>query len=348
MYHHKYLKYKTKYLELKNQEGGGNNKTYYIDFGKVDNDINIENKIIEELENRNYVKGTKAPYNFIFVTCEAALQKNRFNTKKSEWINMLDGSSKKIITNKVKLHKVFQNEKFFKKAIFINLNDNEDDNSKILDKLEIKEKKMILKPSKGFIGYGIKIVNNKKETIEWIKKNLNYKEWVLEDYIIDPDLVDLHKFHLRVLILVIAPINKPLEVYISFRKLYVKAVEKYKKSDWDNKNIHDTHYNDKIKMELFNERLPDGWTEKDREKNNQEMNNIIKTVFENQKDFFAEWNGKNGFEIFGADFMFENKKPILIEINTRMGWGSRKIEVIHGLIGLILDRKKTYEFIQII
>ena len=343
MFYHKYLKYKTKYLQLKNQQNGGGNtpKTYYVNMGEIDKDPKIEKLILDELEKRDYVEGKEAPYNFIFVAHDAALQKNRFNTKKSTWINIVDGESKKIITNKVKLHKNFQNYDFLKKAFFI-----EPDTD--INKLEIENKQMILKPSKGFKGYGVKIVENKKEVKDWLEKNPDYKEWLLQEYIMNPDLVNGYKFHLRVLILIIIKANKELSVYVSNRKLYVKALEKYKKGDWQNEKIHDTHFQESIKMELFNERLPDNWTNQDRDNANKEINNSIREIFKDQKDFIPEWNSKNGFEVLGADIMFENKKPIILEINSRMGWGSRKIEVIPGLMELILDNQKTDEFIRII
>ena len=101
-------------------------------------------------------------------------------------------------------------------------------------------------------------------------------------------------------------------------------------------------------MELFDERLPDNWSKQDRDGANQKINETIKTIFKNQIDLIPDWNGKNGFEVFGADIMFENKKPIILEINARMGWGSRKIEIIPGLMNLILDTHNTDEFIRIL
>ena len=95
------------------------------------------------------------PVNFIFLQGESAYYRNKFDTKKSDWISLLKGKSKDIITNKFILHKNFNNSNFFKHADFIENNN--------LTHLNLPTQFIkILKPSEGFAGKGIKIVKNKK------------------------------------------------------------------------------------------------------------------------------------------------------------------------------------------
>jgi hypothetical protein len=70
------------------------------------------------------------------------------------------------------------------------------------------------------------------------------------------------------------------------------------------------------------------------------MNNIFIKIFKNRHDFKPEWNAKNGFEIFGADIMFSNKKPYLLEINAKTGLKDTNI-IIPGLVQTILENKEN-------
>jgi hypothetical protein len=321
-YYNKYLKYKEKYISLKNiQNGGFNQKTYYV---KTDED-DFNNDMKEALEKRNYKESDIFPVNFVFLSGESAFYKNKIDIKQSEWISILYGKSKKEITDKTKLKKKFGKERFFINGDIININDS-------IPKYDKKFVK-IMKPLGGFAGAGIKIVQSNDEISDWIKSNPKYNDWVIEDYIINPDLIDGYKFHFRVLVLVKVE-NKKIEVYISNNKYYVKALEKYKKGDYENKNIHDTHYK-KMKIDIFPNVLPDNWNEKDANNAINDMEQIITKIFKNEKEFYPEWKAKKGFEIFGADFIFENKHTYLLEINEKMSLKGRTT-IVEGIVSTVL------------
>jgi glutathione synthase/RimK-type ligase-like ATP-grasp enzyme len=327
-YYEKYVKYKTKYLSIKeklNQLGGGT-KTFYVDV----NEDEFQNTMVKILKEKGYTERKKFPVDFIFLSGDSAFFRNKFDTKKSKWFNNLYGKSKLEITNKIALHKKFGDEDFFIKAIYLNSDEPIPD----FDESNIK----ILKPLNGYQGMGIRIVKTKKEVEEWIKENPKYKNWILEDYLIDPDLKDGYKFHFRVYVLVKITQSKKVEVYISDIKFFRKALEKYKKEDFLNKDIHDTHYNPKWKPTIFPEELPDGWTDNDAQKNIKKMNEIIKKIFTGQNQFIPEWNAKNGFELFGCDFIFSNKKVYLLEINAKASFKGCSL-IIPGLIENILENK---------
>jgi len=102
-----------------------------------------------------------------------------------------------------------------------------------------------------------------------------------------------------------------------------------------------------MKRITFPEELPDGWNNQDAEKCINEMNNIIKLIFTGQNDFKPDWNAKNGFELFGTDFIFSNKKTYLLEINAKTGIkGCNKM--IHGIFETIIEGKENKYFTRLI
>lgn len=324
-YNSKY-NFERQYSPIKRRYDKNIKNTYYIDVNYLDFHEELEAK----LALKGYIESKNFPVKFIFLSATSAFYRNRFDTKRSIWINLLYGNSKLEITNKVLLHKKFGDAEFFIPAVYIT-------KGKQLPEIEY-DKLRILKPLNGFAGAGIKIVNNKKEIEEWILINNNYDDWILEDYLVDPDLKDGYKFHFRVCIIVKATKNKKIEVYISNIKFFRKALKKYHKGDWLDKDIHDTHYKPG-KLVLFPEELPDGWTIYDANKSIDDMEKIIIKIFKDQKDFYPDWNAINGFEIFGADFIFSNKKTYLLEINQKASMGGC-YPIIPGVLALILENKE--------
>jgi len=349
-YYNKYYKYIEKYKLLYNynQLGGKKENTFYI---KTD-DTKFDSYMKKNLIKKDWEESNKYPVNFIFIQGESSYYRNKFDSKQSDWISLLKGKSKEQITNKFILHKNFNNSDFFKHADFIENNN--------LTKLDLPTSFVkILKPSEGFAGKGIKIVKNKKEIEDWLNENNKYKQWLLEDYIMNPDLLDNHKFNIRVHILVKVMNNKS-EIYISNIKFYVKAVNKYKPNNYDDKSIHDTHYQKMtpiifpINIELknrisnidYNIEKPDNWDTDDINNSIEDINKIIQIIFTNQYDFEPEWNAKNGFELFGADFMFENKKTYLLEINQKTGLKDTEL-IIPGIIDTVLGNSKNEYFTKL-
>jgi hypothetical protein len=341
LYYNKYLKYRNKYLYLKlsissHQSGGNNNqKTFYLNMEEKKFESILEKYLIE----LGYKRSTTFPVNFIFLSGEAIWYKNRFDAKKSEWISVITGNSKTEITNKILLHKRYENFNFIIPSKYL---------TQFSPIPDINERTIkILKPLNGFAGSGIRIVQTKTDIKLWLDLNEKYKEWLLEDYIIDPDLKDGYKFHFRVLILVKVFQNKSFEVYISNQKFYITAKEKYKKTDWLNKNIHDTHFNQTIDYLIFPKYLPDSWTKEDALLVTNNMNNIIIDIFKKQTEFQPDRNSLNSFEIFGADFIFSNKHAYLLEINDKIGYKTAG-PIIPGIIETVLLNKDNEYFTKLI
>lgn len=75
--------------------------------------------------------------------------------------------------------------------------------------------KYILKPENEWSRGGINIIQNYNDIDEWIKKNYQYQNWVLQKYVINPLLIDKKKFHFRIYILIVKrPSKIKLETYL--------------------------------------------------------------------------------------------------------------------------------------
>jgi hypothetical protein len=340
-YYTKYNKYIEKYKLLINNQIGGNENiklTYYINinnhtdsFGEHSIDFIFTKELKKELSNRNYIESSNFPVDFIFLSGEPAWYRNKFDTKKSKCINLLYGKSATNITNKILLHNKYKDMKFIIHADYINENTLLSD---IISKLKNRFIK-ILKPLGSYSGTGNKIVRNKKQIKDWIQENTKYKEWLLEDYIIEPDLKNGYKFHFRIPLL-IKVFNKKINIYISKKYYYQIAKQKYKKSDWLNKDIHDTHFSgDNI---VFPNEYPDNWNEEDANLCSNKIQNIIQTVFRNNIDFRPGWDALNGFDVYGVDIIFEKKQPYLLEINDRAGLIP---DIIPDMLSVVLDNKEN-------
>jgi len=257
-----------------------------------------------ELESRGLHEG-EFPVSFMFVSGKHAYQRNLSNTKGSQLTNL---ASTLPITDKAELHKKFKGSNFIK-------------DFEIIQRVPEFEGIKILKPSDGYAGKDITIVHTPEEAKKWLETHRS-KSWLLQEYIIDPALKDGHKFHLRVPILMVK--NK---VYVFKSAQYYLAKSPYSKTDLST-NIHDTHYNPEFEY-MYPTDLPDGWK---RPKNIYAM---FATVFKGLS-LKPDWNSKNAFYLFGADVMFDKRKPILLEVNDQIGLKDMEF-VIPGMLGVLLD-----------
>lgn len=294
--------------------------------------------MIQALKDRGLKEKTKLPVDFLFLSGESSYYRNKIDTKQSLYFSKLWGKSIEDLTNKVILHKKYADKDFLIESDFL-------DQTYELPKLSGHTLR-ILKPLGGFEGQGITIVNKTSQIEEWLKTHSEYDEWILQNYIRNPALKDGYKFHLRVLTLVKKEQRKPIEVYVATHKFYVKAEELYKKEDWLNPRIHDTHYKPGP-IETFPQSLPDGWTEKEGETIDKKINGIIQDLLENEDNFKPDWNAKNGFEVFGVDILFDKKKPYVLEFNHKMSLKGR-YSYAPGIVQLIVDGVAEPYFIRVL
>lgn len=292
----------------------------------------------KEVESLGMREKRSFPIDFLFVSGEAAYYRNKVDTRQSNWISLLHGKSVVTLTNKITLHSKYGDSNFLIDSDIIT-------SGKDIPVLTGRTLK-IVKPLKGFQGRGITLLKTTSELDDWIGSHPDYKEWLVQTYIQNPALKDGYKFHLRVLVVVKKESKKPIEAYVATHKFYVKAEEKYKKDDWLNPRIHDTHYKPG-KTESFPQILPDDWTETETVKVDKKINSILKTLLENETDFKADWNAKNGFEVFGVDILFDKKKPYILEFNNKISLKGR-VSYAAPIVNLILRNEIDPYFVQII
>ena len=221
-----------------------------------------------------------------------------------------------------------------KKYLFDNYNlDINNINYQKVEEMFNKNKVLILKPVKGFKGLGITIfdgfdnfknyMKEKKylDSIEEVegkklgpsKEKDKYRDWVLQEYINNPLLVKGRKFHIRIYYLVYHT-----EAFVYNIGKIITAGEKYKREDYLNKKIHDTHITDSLQGMFFPESLK---LTKKREK---ELWEQIIQIFKDIKklgkfECFPE--SKDCYQIFGADLMItDDYKVKMLELNTKLGF----------------------------
>ena len=302
-------------------------KTFYIDIDRPE----LSSKFKSELQSRGFVESTKMPVDFMHVYGEAGYNHNLFNTKKSKLVNLITGKSKNIIKNKLNLSERFADYDFIPKSIRI-------ESATDIPKFN---KLKIMKPTAGYAGAGICIVQNSEEAKQCL--NSQYREYILQDYIQNPATVQGYKFHLRIMLILLL---EPYSLFVANKHHIVTAKKKYIKDDWSNSAIHDTHYYARTNLSFFPETLPDDWKTPGQSIN--KINEIFRIIFSKEKEFKPDWNAKNGYYIFGADVMFDGRKPILLEINSAPTFNLNLLFLTSALPTILIDRKEHPDFTQVI
>jgi len=190
-----------------------------------------------------------------------------------------------------------------------------------------------------------KIHNNSKMEISE-KRKCKCKCIIIQKYIEKPLLYQGRKFDIRLWVLFIG--NKPDDVYI-FKEGHLKATCANYNLDSKDIFIHLTNYSIQkynsnfSKIEIGNE-IPFNDLQSDLILNKIKINfrkdiypkicRIVRITAGAAKPKFNMMNRKNCFEIFGYDFMIDEKfNPFLIEINTNPGF-----EISSPLIDMLLPR----------
>jgi len=228
-------------------------------------------------------------------------------------------------------------------------------------KLFDKYKVMIFKPIFGIQGRDIIVFDNFNDFYNTINnmieekknklKNMNeteyYKkgvearyfgfniEWILQEYITNPLLFKDRKFHIRGYFIYHCINSKEKKFYLSKNMTIFTAKLPYKNSNYQNKDIHDTHAEDTIKgLSFYNDISNMLGKEKTKEIEEQ-----IKTIFKYISSIINSKcypEAENCFHIFGYDVMItDDLKVKIIETNYRPG--SPRIDILSGLFDKIID-----------
>ena len=378
-FYSKYIKYKTKYLSLKNDNiftGGGDKKfTYLI----LDNQGLYHDRLREILDTNSFKEVNKkqvlsSPNKFVdfFWMGQSNEEGNRFDKELYQikstlktllWRDKSHTHGKDVITNKQQLY--LNMKKFFPeicskhmaktfilddieslKQIKLNDTDNKDlitstdtdtditstdetstdETSTDETSTDKKIKKnnniiFIVKPvgHGACAGVGVTVVTNDKE-LEDIRKELckKFKHIIISEYIQNPLLYEGRKFHIRMYIL----INSDATWSFWERGKAMTAKSPYKKGDWTNKLIHDSHGETTPKDIYF----PEDILPKDKYSYvYQQMKIILSAVAKIIKPHIKCYEeSKYCCEVFGIDFMITDDYTVkLIEINAEAGYGAK-------------------------
>ena len=169
-------------------------------------------------------------------------------------------------------------------------------------------------------GVGVTVVTNDKELEEArVILSRRFKNIIISEYIQNPLLYNGRKFHLRMFILIN---SEPFSWSFWNRGKAMTAKLSYKKGDWTNKLIHDSHGETTPKDIYF----PEDILPKDKyEYIYKQMKTILGAVVEIIKPNTRCYEeSKYCCEIFGIDFMITDDYIVkLIEINAEAGYGSK-------------------------
>ena len=184
---------------------------------------------------------------------------------------------------------------------------------KKIEKLFQKYKVMIFKPVGGIQGKNIQIFDNFDKFRKYCQGNktlYKYKDWVLQEYIINPLLLNGKKFHIRGYYLVHQ--NKK---YLMNEGRIILSEEKYKQGDYENKKIHDTHT---LGSEKYVKHYPKDL--KNSKKIQNQLENLFHLVGRIDK-YFECWNeSKDCYQLFGFDVMItEDYQVKILEVNFNPG-----------------------------
>lgn len=177
-------------------------------------------------------------------------------------------------------------------------------------------------------GQGNMIVHNYNEFIDKMKrvKSTN-KGFILNKYILNPLLFKEKKFHIRIYFINYINSKNIKKSYLSRYGQIFTAKDKYIASDFNNKDIHDTHLKSTDGGYLF----PNAFVEEygARMTNNyfRQIKEILKYISD-ISDLSNYEETQNGYAINGCDFMITSDNVVkLLEINRKTGLSSKTIQI---------------------
>ena len=277
-----------------------------------------DNKIAKEIFDK---RGNWRPYNqetdrgkldFMFTDLDYKYDKRLF-TLKSLLKNavMKDNYN---MTNKDLLYKELEKIPSARKYLVFNYSvDSSNIDYKKIEKLFEKYKVMIFKPVGGAAGLGIEVFDNFDKFRKYCEGNKSlkkYKDWVLQDYIINPLLIDGKKFHIRGYYLV-----HQNQKYLMDEGRIILAEEKYKQGNYENKKIHDTHT---LGSEKYVKYYPKDL--KNSKKIQKQLEHLFNSVGNVDQYFKCFSESKDCYQLFGFDVMITDDYQVkLIEINSGPG-----------------------------
>ncbi len=190
-----------------------------------------------------------------------------------------------------------------------------------------------------FSGKDISVVNTPKQLEKAIARTRKYKKVLISKYITNPLLLDGKKCHLRVYYMV-SYINGVVNSKVIDFYEVMTALKPYKKGDWGNPDIHDTHggssekvivWPDDISSISLKNKFMQGYVPK--------IKSCLDLVTKLVADKIAPYpQALQAYEVFACDFlMLDNGEIILMEINDKVGFNTSTTESTIRLSNLYFD-----------
>jgi hypothetical protein len=177
------------------------------------------------------------------------------------------------------------------------------------------------------------------------KINKDYKV-IVSRYIVAPRLYSGYKMHLRIYVASFYHPKLGLRMGVAPIGEIITAKEQYKPADFENCDIHDTHYGTNPQSIFWPEDYPD---KEEADEIAAQIKQILEKIMAfapNQRPYGQAYCGA---KLFGMDIMVENGQAILLEINERCGYSSAtpKTEIslanwLYGEIKPMLNLRREY------
>ena len=209
----------------------------------------------------------------------------------------------------------------------------------------------MIKPVDSFKGHGIFLIKNAEElknnyyklkktygVYQAKLKRLNKVHWLLQEYIERPMLWKGRKFHIRSYYI----ITQDSKIYFSKINFTLPAKKKYKLGNFNDKNIHDTHYDINNEV-IFCKESHEGFTDEQFNKMFKAIKNFHKTLIPKLK--IKCYPGVNFcFEVLGSDIMFTEKGELkFLELNKEPAIFEKTMPfynyLFEGIMKNIIDKK---------
>lgn len=302
-----------------------------------------DERIDNYFKNKNWKKLDKNKKNPTFFYLDYLNIYNKEYYSYQSFIKNLIGNQKHLLTDKANLN-LMLSDKYLMKTYNYTVGNNLDKYKNIFK----NNKKWILKPSKGREGIGIRIVENFDEMKEYLSetiKKINFRKvketnkWVIQEYINQPLLFMKRKFHLRIYFLIVDK-----KIYYFNKYLIATAAKEYKDENYQNKNIHDSHYNEKsIRNKIFPEDFNN-----DKINIEDSINDIFKNIKKNIKlPMKCYPEDKHCYEIFAADVMItKNNEVKVLEFNHSVGYPEtmdKKYPMFENQLDIVLKHFKLID-----
>lgn len=237
-------------------------------------------------------------------------------------------SNKDVFYNNFK--KLFPEEcaKYMPLQYNINPSNYQNINKKIFD----DNKYWLAKLSSGLSGIGIQMFTNWEDYYSFFQnfynkdgdKLLNISgipsnKWVLSYYIKNPLLIKGYKFHLRVPLVYLLENNARGVGFVATKSMIFTAKKPYIQDDWNNKDIHDTHFKTSYSRTLEYPADLDFITAENINYIDYQIYDISRCVIEiiNRTQSAVCWEGtKHCFYIIGMDILIDTDyRARILEIN---------------------------------